>query len=82
MPETQAIPAPASVTAVRLPPQNLQAEQSVIGGLLLDNTAFDKVADRIVSDDFYRIEHRLIYEAIVKLSEEGNPPTSLPSLSA
>lgn len=73
MPETQAIPAPASVTAVRLPPQNLQAEQSVIGGLLLDNTAFDKVADRIVSDDFYRIEHRLIYEAIVKLSEEGKP---------
>ncbi|MEK7689484.1 MAG: replicative DNA helicase, partial [Bdellovibrionota bacterium] len=73
MPENNPTPFPASVTAARLPPQNIQAEQALVGGLLLDNAAFDKVADRVVSDDFYRIEHRLIFEAITKLSEEGKP---------
>lgn len=73
MPENNPTPIPASVTAARLPPQNIQAEQALVGGLLLDNAAFDKVADRVVSDDFYRIEHRLIFEAITHLSEEGKP---------
>lgn len=60
-------------TPARLPPQNVEAEQSVIGGLLLDNSAFDKVGDRLVPEDFYRLEHRLLFDAIARLSEEGKP---------
>lgn len=63
----------SSIAPTRLPPQHIEAEQSVIGGLLLDNRSFDKVADKLAPDDFYRIEHRLIYEAISKLSEDGKP---------
>lgn len=73
MSEPQAPYRAANIVTPRLPPQHIQAEQSVIGGLLLDNSAFDKVADKLVPDDFYRIEHRLIYEAITKLSEDGKP---------
>ncbi|MCH9644814.1 MAG: replicative DNA helicase [Gammaproteobacteria bacterium] len=57
----------------KLPPQSLEAEQSVLGALLLDNRAWDKVADRVKSTDFYRKDHQIIFEAIVALAERGKP---------
>ena len=59
--------------ALKVPPQSVEAEQSVLGGLMLDGQAFDRVADKITPDDFYRKEHRLIYSAIAALVEAGSP---------
>jgi replicative DNA helicase len=65
------------VEAARVPPQSIEAEQSVLGGLLLDNAAWDKVADLITEQDFYRSDHRLIYEHIGQLIEHGKPADAL-----
>ncbi|MCU7905444.1 MAG: replicative DNA helicase, partial [Candidatus Thiodiazotropha sp. (ex Epidulcina cf. delphinae)] len=46
--------------AIKVPPHSIQAEQSVLGGLMLDNAGWDRVADLVVEGDFYRKEHRLI----------------------
>jgi replicative DNA helicase len=54
----------------RLPPQNIEAEQSVLGSLLLDKDAVIKVADMLTADDFYDEKHRIIYLAILKLYDE------------
>jgi replicative DNA helicase len=51
----------------RIPPQNLEAEQSVLGCLMLDKDAIIKIADVIIPDDFYDIRHKLIYEAMLDL---------------
>jgi replicative DNA helicase len=59
--------------ALKVPPQSIQAEQSVLGGLMLENTAWDEVADRITEQDFYRRDHRLIYEAVRTLVDQGSP---------
>jgi replicative DNA helicase len=59
--------------SLRVPPHSVQAEQSVLGGLMLDNTSWDQVADRVGPEDFYRREHRLIYEAVATLAEEVKP---------
>ncbi len=59
--------------ALRVPPHSLEAEQSVLGGLMLDNAAWDQVADRIIEEDFYRADHRLIFRAIRDLAERGQP---------
>ena len=59
--------------ALRIPPHSIQAEQSVLGGLMLSNTAWDQVADRVVREDFYRREHQLIFSAIEKLADEQKP---------
>jgi replicative DNA helicase len=64
---------PVTVDALKVPPQSIDAEQSVLGGLLLDNQRWDSIADRISVDDFYRREHRLIFKAIAALSEENSP---------
>lgn len=58
---------------LKVPPQSIEAEQSVLGGLMLDNRAIDQTADKLVADDFYRKEHRLIYKAISRLCEENSP---------
>jgi replicative DNA helicase len=58
---------------LKVPPNSIEAEQSLIGGLMLDATAWDKVADVIISSDFYRKDHRLIFEAIANLIETGSP---------
>ncbi len=55
----------------RLPPQNLEAETALLGCLMLDKDAIIKVADTIISDDFYDLRHRLIYQAIVNLFEKS-----------
>jgi replicative DNA helicase len=57
----------------RLPPQSVEAEQSVIGGLLLDNSRWDQIADTLTANDFYRKEHRLIFNAIAALANDNSP---------
>ncbi len=58
---------------IKLPPHSVEAEQSVLGGLLLEASALDKITDLVHPDDFYRQEHRLIYRQIVRLSEQAKP---------
>jgi len=62
-----------STPSPKVPPHSIDAEQSVLGGLMLDSRAFDQVADRLREDDFYRHEHRLIYKAITRLVELNKP---------
>jgi len=61
------------ITAIKLPPHSIEAEQSLLGGLLLDNTAWDRVGDLVSDADFYRDEHRRIFQHIAKLIESGKP---------
>ena len=58
---------------LRLPPHSLEAEQSVLGGLMLDSSRADEVIDVLVADDFYRKDHRLIFSAIYGLTNESMP---------
>jgi replicative DNA helicase len=58
---------------LKVPPNSIEAEQSLLGGLMLDNAAWDKVADLIVASDFYRKDHRLIFTSIAELAENSNP---------
>jgi len=55
------------------PPHSMEAEQGVLGGLMLDNEAWDLVGDLLQADDFFRGEHRLIFTAIQELSEKNSP---------
>ncbi|HSV45098.1 MAG TPA: replicative DNA helicase [Ramlibacter sp.] len=64
------------VARLRVPPHSIEAEQSVLGGLLLDNLAWDRAADLLSDSDFYRYEHRLIYSAIAALVG-GNKPADV-----
>jgi replicative DNA helicase len=59
--------------ALKVPPHSIEAEQSLLGALLLDNQAFDRVADLVTGDDFYRDDHRRIWRHIAKLVENGKP---------
>ena len=63
----------AQVEALKIPPHSIEAEQSTLGGLLLDNHAWDKIGDLLQDDDFYRADHRLIWKHISKLIEKGKP---------
>ncbi len=58
---------------LRLPPHSVEAEQSVLGGLMLDSAAWDQVADRVLAEDFYRNDHRLIFDAVRGLIERNQP---------
>ena len=58
---------------IRVPPNSVEAEQSLLGGLMLDNAAWDKVADLVVSADFYRKDHQIIFSAIGALAEDSRP---------
>jgi replicative DNA helicase len=62
-----------NIEALRVPPHSLEAEQAVLGGLMLAPESWDRVADRLVEDDFYRRDHRLIFRAIGDLSNKGMP---------
>jgi len=59
--------------SLRIPPHSIEAEQSVLGGLLLDNAAWDKIADFVSSEDFYRYDHRLIFQHIARLINSAKP---------
>jgi len=61
------------IAQLRTPPHSVEAEQSVIGGLLLDNSAWDRAGDLLTDSDFYRYEHRLIYAAIAALINANKP---------
>jgi replicative DNA helicase len=63
----------AAIEALRVPPHSLEAEQAVLGGLMLAPDSMDKVADRLSEDDFYRKDHRLIWRAITELANKGMP---------
>jgi replicative DNA helicase len=61
------------VSRLRIPPHSIEAEQSVLGGLLLDNSAWDRAGDLLTDSDFYRYEHRIIYAAIGALVNATRP---------
>ncbi|HEU4622650.1 MAG TPA: replicative DNA helicase [Burkholderiaceae bacterium] len=65
--------AESATEALRVPPHSVEAEQSVLGGLLLDNHAWDRIADLVAESDFYRFDHRLIFQHIVRLISESKP---------
>jgi len=58
---------------LRVPPHSIEAEQSVLGGLLLDNAAFDRISDVLAEEDFYRYDHRLIWQHISRLISLSRP---------
>ena len=58
---------------LRLPPHSIEAEQAVLGGLILNNAAWDTVSEQVVTDNFYRRDHRLIFVQIARLAEAGGP---------
>ena len=66
-------PADPQLLALRVPPHSVEAEQSLLGGLLLDNQAWEKIADLVSVDDFYRDDHRRIFRHIGKLIESNRP---------
>jgi replicative DNA helicase len=66
-----------SVAALKLPPHSLEAEQSVLGGLMLEETAWDRAAEIVTEKDFYRHDHRLIFRALAQLAQESKPRDAL-----
>ncbi len=69
-PERKSVP---SIETLRVPPHSIEAEQAVLGGLMLAADAWERVADRINEDDFYRRDHRLIFRAINELTSKDMP---------
>ena len=59
--------------SIKRPPYSLEAEQAIIGGLMLDNSAWDKVQDRLCADDFYRTEHKVLFAVITQLASKHQP---------
>ncbi|MDG9926793.1 MULTISPECIES: replicative DNA helicase [Pseudomonas] len=59
--------------ALKVPPHSIEAEQAVLGGLMLDNNAWERVSDAVSDGDFYRHDHRLIFRAIFTLAERNSP---------
>jgi replicative DNA helicase len=67
------VPDDLPLDKLKLPPHSLEAEQSVLGGLMLDNDAADKIGDVVSADDFYSDAHRIVYRHIVQLIADGKP---------
>jgi replicative DNA helicase len=63
----------ADTSQFKLPPQNLDAEQSILGGILLDNQALNNVLEILTANDFYSDIHRKIFTAVLELSEKNEP---------
>jgi replicative DNA helicase len=63
----------SAVDAVHVPPHSIEAEQAVLGGLMLDNSTWDAIADRLVAEDFYRRDHQLTFAAIAELTGRNEP---------
>ena len=59
--------------ALRVPPHSVEAEQAVLGGVLIDNGAWDRVADILIGAHFYRSDHRAVFDAVASLCEDGQP---------
>ncbi len=74
MPELAYTPSSDSdADPLKVPPHSLEAEQAILGGLMLDNSAWDQVADSITEEDFYRHDHQIIYRAIAELAAQNKP---------
>ena len=65
------------ILSIKVPPHSIEAEQSVLGGLLLDNTAWDRVADFINESDLYRPDHKVIYQHISRLIGSNKPADAI-----
>lgn len=63
----------SKLAEIKVPPHSIEAEQSIIGGLLLDNKAWQLLEDRVKKDDFYRRDHRIIFEIIQGMLDNGDP---------
>ena len=63
----------SATQALKVPPHSVEAEQSVLGGLMLDNSAWEQVSDLLVEQDFYRHDHQLIFRGIAELMKQANP---------
>src|ERR1035437_9907214 len=61
------------VAQLRIPPHSIESESSVLGGLLLDNAAWDRVNDLLTESDFYRNEHRMVFAAVGTLINAAKP---------
>ena len=68
-----AIAGDAQIESLRLPPHSVEAEQAVLGGLLLSNVAWDRIGDLISESDFYRADHRVLWRVITKFVEDNKP---------
>src|SRR5690606_11342737 len=65
--------AQTATEALRVPAHSVEAEQAVLGGLMLDNRAWEQVADILSEEDFYRRDHRILFRAIKQLAEAEQP---------
>lgn len=66
-------PAENQALALRVPPHSVEAEASILGGLLLDNAAWERIADVVRAEDFYRADHRIVFEVIARLIDASKP---------
>ena len=62
-----------NLTTLKVPPHSVETEQAVLGGLMVDNTEWDNIADVLMAEDFYRAEHQLIYQVMMTQSEANSP---------
>lgn len=62
-----------SIDPLKRPPHSLEAEQAIIGGLMLDNQVWDKISAKLCEADFYRTEHRVLFQAILALTKKNQP---------
>ncbi len=67
------VPQAGAEQRLKVPPHSIEAEQSLLGGLMLDHKSWDKIADIVSAPDFYRKDHRVIFAAIASLAEDANP---------
>ena len=63
----------SGTSALRVPPHSVEAEQAVLGGVLLDNSAWDRIADTLTGAHFYRGDHRAVFDAVASLCNDGQP---------
>ena len=68
---------PSGAQPLRLPPHSVEAEQSLLGGLMLDQRAWDEIADAVSSEDFYRADHKLIFATIGVLAALDQPADAI-----
>lgn len=60
------------ITKLKIPPHSFEAEQSILGGLMLNNEAWNKISEIIINEDFYNIEHKYIFDAIKDIADKNN----------
>ncbi|MDM1696488.1 replicative DNA helicase [Thiopseudomonas alkaliphila] len=71
--DTLSVPLDLEASALKTPPHSIEAEQAVLGGLMQNNNAWERVLDLVSAGDFYRYDHRLIFRAIERLAEKNSP---------